>query len=359
MAGLLGALGAGLLLELGGQVHAARNPAWDVVAWEPDPGLGWRLVPGLRFTWAGHEWYARDYAVEVTVNALGFRDRERRLEPAPGALRVALLGDSFLEGIQVPLEATCAQRLEARLGARHAGAEVLNLAVSNWGVGQALLCWEQVARRGRPDWVVVLVAERQMARTVRADVPGRFGASQGQTLAIRPVFRRRGWALEREPPRDLDRLRALQEEVIADELGGARVRRRGPRPFLLPRLRDGLLRLLEPATPSTPGPEIDGETWEVNRLVLASLARQVREAGARLVVMDACAWFNPGGATFSSALAELCAQERALRLDLSSALEAAEARGESLLWAHDAHWTPAGHEAAAAALDELLRAEGS
>lgn len=353
---LLGVLG--LLVEVGGQVWATAHPSWEVAGWEPDPQLGWRLVPGLEFTWAGHHWYARDFSVPVRVNAQGFRDRERTPENPAGALRVALLGDSFLEALQVPLEDTCAQRLERRLGQRHPGAEVLNFASSNWGVGQALLCWEHVAQRYAPRWVAVLVAELHMARTVAPAEGGAFRATAGRSLAIRPVFARRGWALVREPARDLEAFRAAQEALIRDELGGARVRRRARQAFLPGLLRERLQAwLAEPPRASTSS-SIDQETWHVNELVLGALARATKQAGARLVVLDACEWFNPGARELSRALAGLCADEGIERLDATAALRAAEARGEATIWAHDGHWTPAGHEAVAAALDELLRSRG-
>lgn len=353
---LLGLLG--LLVEAGGQVWAAAHPAWEVAAWEPDPQLGWRLVPGMEFTWAGHHWYARDFSVPARINAHGFRDRERRVENPTGALRVALLGDSFLEGLQVPLEDTCAQRLERRLGQRHPGAEVLNFASSNWGVGQALLCWEHVARSYGPAWVAVLVAELHMVRTVSPAETGAFRATAGRSLAIRPVFTRRGWALVREPARDLEAFRALQADLILNELGGQRVRRRARQAFLPGLAREALGRLL--ASPRAAGvhSRLPPEIWNVNMLVLDTLAREVRAQGARLVVLDACEWFNPGARELSRALAGLCADEGIERVDASAALRVAEARGEATVWAHDGHWTPAGHEAVAAALDELLRSRG-
>jgi len=52
------------------------------------------------------------------------RDLERAPEPAPGVLRVALVGDSFVFGEGVPLEKALPARLQADLGAKF---EILNL----------------------------------------------------------------------------------------------------------------------------------------------------------------------------------------------------------------------------------------
>src|SRR3989344_4142474 len=43
-----------------------------------------------------------DYTIRnVSFNSFGMRDRERSLEKRPGVTRVAVLGDSFVEGLQV------------------------------------------------------------------------------------------------------------------------------------------------------------------------------------------------------------------------------------------------------------------
>ena len=112
---LLVLLGMLLLLEATGQFVAPIHPAHDVLFLQPDRVLGWKQVPNLRWTWAGHYWYAAEFSVEVETNSLGFRDAARALAPPPGVLRVALLGDSFIEAVQVPFASTAAQVLERKL----------------------------------------------------------------------------------------------------------------------------------------------------------------------------------------------------------------------------------------------------
>src|SRR5207249_2880840 len=75
---------------------------------EADPLLGWRKKPGARATYR-----RREYTVEVAINAQGLRDRERRETVEAGSFRILALGDSFVEGYAVPLEATLTQVAES------------------------------------------------------------------------------------------------------------------------------------------------------------------------------------------------------------------------------------------------------
>src|SRR3954453_10041538 len=59
-----------------------------------------------------------EFTSYVSINSHGLRDRE--IEPAKpaGDFRIMVLGDSFVEGAQVPLDDTVAKRLEAMLRSR-------------------------------------------------------------------------------------------------------------------------------------------------------------------------------------------------------------------------------------------------
>ena len=95
-----------LLIEAILQLIALLRPSYDVIYMQPDRVVGWKQVPHLHWTWAGGSgtWYASDFRVEVQTNALGFRDLERAVHKPPTVRRVALLGDSFIEAVQVPLK---------------------------------------------------------------------------------------------------------------------------------------------------------------------------------------------------------------------------------------------------------------
>ena len=97
-----------------------------------DPDLGWSVRPGS----------ASDDGL-YRYDALGARTREgapaRGAAPAPGVSRIALFGDSFTQGDDVPFEVTWANDLEQGLAAAGAPSEVVDLGLGGYGMDQALL----------------------------------------------------------------------------------------------------------------------------------------------------------------------------------------------------------------------------
>ncbi len=168
-----------LLLEIAGQVHVSFHPGYRVLFLASDRELGWRGVPNLEFTWTGTDWYAREFSVPVRMNSRGFRDLEREEARPEGTVRIALLGDSLVEALQVPFEKTAGALLERRLSEDDAGRrfEVLNLGVSNFGVGQYLLAWRHYASRYAPDFVVAPVGPLHFRRTLEEYESGGFPAT--------------------------------------------------------------------------------------------------------------------------------------------------------------------------------------
>jgi hypothetical protein len=57
-----------------------------------------------------------EYEVEVRTNSLGMRDHEY-VQPSGKEFRIAVLGDSFMEGVGVPLDSCLSKQLERRLNA--------------------------------------------------------------------------------------------------------------------------------------------------------------------------------------------------------------------------------------------------
>ncbi len=124
--------------------------------WRTDPQTGWSLQPGASGRWFNPH---HEYDVQITINSQGLRDVERPGYDKPaGVRRILLLGDSYVEGLRVPLEQTWGKVLEARLnadappGLRY---EVINAGVSGWGTDQQLLWFRAEGVKYRPDLVVL------------------------------------------------------------------------------------------------------------------------------------------------------------------------------------------------------------
>jgi lysophospholipase L1-like esterase len=341
------------LAEVVGQVYATLHPAYEVLYLEPDPAIGWKLVPGLAWLSTGSFWYARDFTVEVKDNALGFRDRERSEAKPPGVLRVAVLGDSFVQAVQVPLEKTATQLLEARLqAAPPAGfqaAEVLNLGVSNHGVGQGLLAWETYASRFAPDRVAIFVGGFHMRRTVARYQGSVIDPSQPE-LWVRPTFRLDGEVLVRAPAQDFARFAKAQRRAIERDFDGKRQKRRPREIFLAPYAQElGRLAGFAKASEESWRP-IPADTVAINLRVIEELAGQVRAAGARLAIVDVMSYFEARDAPVSEALRLLCKQGGVDYIPLSERLLERNRAGEKTRWAHDGHFNEAGNRIFAEAL---------
>lgn len=147
---LLGSMAAGLVIvEIGLRLAGVSYPSFLIA----DPQRGSALRPGAAGT------YTKEGHAFVRINSDGMRDDERSLIKPQGVFRIALLGDSYIEARQVPLEATIGAVMENRL--RECAAldgrpvEVLNFGVSGYGTTQELQSLRYHASTYSPDWVVL------------------------------------------------------------------------------------------------------------------------------------------------------------------------------------------------------------
>jgi hypothetical protein len=147
------ALAGGLiLLEIGLRLAGVSYPNFGM----PHPETGWALRPGTS-GWVRDENKA---GVFVTINSDGLRDREHSLGKPPGTLRIAVLGNSYTEAMQVPLEQTywaVMEREVARAGLPGVrNVEVINFGVGGFGTAQELITLRTKVWKYQPD--VVLLA---------------------------------------------------------------------------------------------------------------------------------------------------------------------------------------------------------
>jgi hypothetical protein len=119
--------------------------------YDPETGLG-LLIAGNDFN------YVKDcLKSRVTTNAAGFHDREFSRGKSEGTYRIAVIGDSFVQALEVPLEKTFPKRLEAKLNASGAfGGRSEVYAFGRSGNGSALnyLYLKRIAASYRPDLII-------------------------------------------------------------------------------------------------------------------------------------------------------------------------------------------------------------
>jgi hypothetical protein len=131
----------------------ARSPS-NVSYLMADDLLGWRPAPGRRST---DGLYASSAEGLRSARAgISYRARAARQ-------RVAILGDSFTFGLEVPFEQSWGALLESALGA---DVTVLNFGVDGYGVDQSYLRYERDARLWTPDVTLFGFIGHDLVRTL-------------------------------------------------------------------------------------------------------------------------------------------------------------------------------------------------
>jgi len=268
-------LGLLVLIEVGLRAAGVRYP----VFYRPDRVRGYTLRPGASGLWT------REGKGKVTINRDGLRDVDHNRQPAAGVLRVAVLGDSFSEALQVNLEATWWKQLEHLLNATPdcafrqgypGGVEMVNFGVGGYGTGLELLTWRQQAHAYAPRKVLLAMFLgndiQDNTPQPRPDLPV-FQFGPAGTLVIDNGFltsrgsRFRFSPLGRFLDGVVDRSALLQ---LANEAKNRWASRRGPDPKPLA---------------SIPLPEQDDpKGWAMTGALLRSLREEVKAGGGELIV---------------------------------------------------------------------------
>jgi len=111
---------------------------------------------GLALHWPGLVTHLPQFGVTVSFNSAGMRDGEHAVAKPHDVLRVLVLGDSFIEALQVPFEASFPSLLQRELSTRvPRRVEVINASVSGWGTDDELKYLTSYGRQWKADVIVV------------------------------------------------------------------------------------------------------------------------------------------------------------------------------------------------------------
>jgi hypothetical protein len=120
-----------------------------------DPDRGVALRPGME------GWYRKEGETYIRINGDGLRDREHTKQKPADTVRIAVVGDSYAEAFQVPVEDAFWHIMEERLqGCQRFGrrkVEVLNFGVSGYGTAQELITLQKHVWNYQPDIVLLAV----------------------------------------------------------------------------------------------------------------------------------------------------------------------------------------------------------
>jgi hypothetical protein len=348
--------------------------------WEPDPLLGTRLIPDKEGWWTQEEF---EFRVPVRINSAGWRDVEHSLVKPAGVYRIVILGDSFIEAMQVPLQDTIGRRLEQELNQSAEGAryEVISLGVSGYGTASEMLVYREIGRLYKPDLVLL------------AFYPGNDVHNNSPKLetVLPPVYSEDG---------SLDRVtagnkRTARVSLLGRILGSSQAYRFFRKMVLTqhPALAGWLVEagLVQPGavteSPVRAGVPLDywvyasvvdpdwQDAWRHTESLLTEFRRMVETNGSRFVVVviagreqvDRRSWeeivrthpalqdgaWNVYGP--EQRLSRWCDEKRIIFLRLSDAFLAARGTAGPLYYRYDGHWTPAGHRVAADTITRFLR----
>src|SRR5438552_4065716 len=112
LAGNLLLLVAGGALALGLHEIGLRVVGFTPSPLLPDRAIGYRYAPDMPYHQRG------EGASDGRTSHRGWRDRDYATAKAPGTTRILVVGDSYVQGLQVPLDSTFHKQLERRLAAR-------------------------------------------------------------------------------------------------------------------------------------------------------------------------------------------------------------------------------------------------
>ena len=361
------------VLALEGVLSCAGLGQGEIV--KPDQELGCVHIPNKFITWR-LEGYSRG-----RLNSVGMRDVEHAFNAAPGLKRIAFVGDSYTEGLQVPMDKTF-----ARLSAGLTGCETLNFGCSSYSTGQELMLYNKQVRAYKPDIVVLFYTP---------------GDTVENTISLEKRFK-----AEPRPYFYLDEKQRLMQDNGVLTLNAEKLKDRPLREFLRAnstifgafhqsifslalsdkvylrtvRLADrliqsitnlGLKRGLKPGQtpgkkadqPLLPPPGLfpprwqDSDPLEVSQVLVSKFSDDVKASGAKFVVMT-YPDYGKNDKTFALArarFAKLAKEKGFAFLDLSEVFNQHHNYDKLFV---KVHFSSTGHDLTARALSEFLKDRG-
>lgn len=267
----------------------------------PDYYCGVALRPNISGT------YQREGRNYVSINSAGLRDLEHSTTKAPDTIRIALLGDSYCEALQVPLEQTFWWLLQQKLEgcARFAGnhVEIINFGVSGYGTAQELITLRQKVWQYSPDIVVLLVTtNNDISDNVRAlkktdQIP--YFVYRDNQLVEDDTFRTSGYfkwrAFSAIGTSFRDHLRLVQlgyeiQLLIKTKSDERRARQQTPSPAAAPASPQSEKRAQREITVENmiylePRDAVWNEAWQVTEGLLKEIHNEVNQKGAKFVLV--------------------------------------------------------------------------
>ena len=269
-----------LTMELGLRLVGMRYPAFYKV----DARRGYGLRPHAEGV------QIREGQGQVQINAAGFRGSLPDHNPKEDTFRIAVLGDSFTEALQVDEQKTWIRQLQYQLNSskncpvlRGGQAELLNFGVGGYSTGQALLTWRYQAKAFHPDLVILAIYPgndfTDNEPGPRDDRPGFVLKADGSLFQDNSFQSSAGYRFRTSVAgRMFDGL--INHSRLVQLLNEAKNR------FSALRRRSQGLEAMPASGVPSPPPNASPEAWLLTDALIRQLNRDVRASGARLLVVS-------------------------------------------------------------------------
>ena len=360
------------------------------------PKTGLLLPPDAEVRHTNH----LDFWAISRANSWGFLDREPPIpERAAATCHVTMIGDSFVEAMEVPIRDKFQVRLEELAASRlpHLDVTTSAFGVENTGQVQQLSFYDEYARKLRPKLLVLVLVPNDFidnSPVLRAIAWG----WDPEHLPYTSAKKRPDGTMELRPPDPgYDDLRlpvlpggweSLVDRVTAISWFGTWLRakkRNWYRIWYPPSLRPGFIgpkrarrvetmsqrpryaALLEGWQSSVDLPDILGgfsrrsagppvfeDALDYTAFALEQFEERADRDGVRLVILASHVMKNPDVAGIRLALDEMAANLGIPVIDQADYILRQGASLADAQWPHDGHWSPAGHQWAAEALLEYI-----
>lgn len=322
---------------------------------QPDPVLGVKHIAGKKVVWR-----LEGYSDE-NLSSQGLRDTEHNVAKPAGTYRIALLGDSATEGMQVPLQDTYGKQLERMLN--KAGkipgktVEVINFGCSSYSNGQETLQLEQQVAAFKPDLVVMMynrgdyIENIRDPSTMKAEPRPYFHLDEaGKLVQDNTIMDFNKKAFQPDPGTDFLRrnsriygvlghtnLALTLNELLYSKLKNSLLK-------LLPGSKDGWKRVVPPYTIQDP--------WKVSQAIIERANADCQKMNSKFMVV--CFPNNVSDKEYGqqiSSLKEMSGKDGFMYLDLTQDYVGSKDPKANFL---KYHFSTAGHELAARKIAEQL-----
>ncbi len=366
------------------RLRAPFGETFRPYAWSPDVGAVYKPHADVR--WTNH----LDFWTESRTNGLGFVDREPiGLERAAASCHVAMIGDSYVEALQVPIADKFHVRLEELAAEELPHLDITTSAFGMPGTGQVsqLAYYDEFARYLRPALLILVFVNNDfvdnapilygLRQGVDPDRLWNVSATRGAdgSITLRPPY----------PPHSQESRLAVPSghTRAADHLTGVSLFANwldAKRPTssddadpglvaqvaLLSRRSPGYAALLDGWRPTTREgvddpflhtqdlPPVYEDALDFTGFALDRFRERADRDGAALVILSIHHMGTRGHLGFDR-LATLAESRGIPIINQYDYITRQGARPRDAIWAHDGHWNAAGHRWAAEALLEYLK----